>query len=74
LPQQIDVNARCPVCGHCDGEIKATWENPVLVIDGAIKLGTVYVEHLCHVCKGRWFVPMLDAAMYKEKKVIAHGT
>ena len=74
---KIDVNASCPVCGHCDGEIKATWETPIILetqqgtVDQKVKLGKVFVEHLCHVCKARWYTAMLTTDA--QGKVVANG-
>lgn len=74
---KIDINARCPVCGHCDGEIRAAWETPLILetqqgtADQKVKLGRIYVEHLCHICKARWYTAMLEAEA--QGKVIANG-
>jgi hypothetical protein len=76
LIPKIDANARCPVCGHCDGEIRATWETPIILetqqsTEQKVKLGKVYVEHLCHICKARWYTAMLTADA--QGKVVANG-
>lgn len=78
LPKsKIDVNAYCPVCGHCDGQIEAKWETPIILEaqpnggEQKIKLGKIYAEHLCHICKARWYTAMIDQEA--QGKVVANG-
>jgi hypothetical protein len=41
---QIDQNAPCPSCGHCEGELSAVERDSKMM-----------VQHRCLVCKAKWW-------------------
>lgn len=74
----VDINARCPACGHRNGEIELVWETPIITeamvgkAEMKVKLGNSYLQHKCHVCKARWYTAMLEADA--QGKVVANGS
>lgn len=56
----IDVNAKCPVCGHCSGKLQA-----VEAMVGNFK--TIACLHTCNVDGARWF----EQSVVKADHVIA---
>lgn len=68
----IDKNAKCPACGHCDGQLSfarlrrpKTKPTPALTGDGkVIAVGQPFVKHACNVCGCMWLeAPMSTPAM-----------
>jgi transcription elongation factor Elf1 len=49
---EVDVNAKCPSCGHRDGKLKCT-------VVSSDKGRTVMVEHTCNVCEAKFFEPTI---------------
>lgn len=56
----VDVNAKCPCCGHKDGTILA-----ILTKKGNDD-PSVNVLHVCNICKARW----IEEAVVKAKTLI----
>lgn len=50
----IDLNAKCPACGHRNGKLKAVF------VDRETKPNrTMMVEHTCQVCTAQFYEPTI---------------
>jgi hypothetical protein len=51
---EVDVNAKCPACGHRDGKLKCVI---VEAKDDANR--TAMIEHTCQVCDAKFYEPTI---------------
>jgi hypothetical protein len=51
---EVDVDAKCPSCGHRDGKLKCVI---VEAKDGAGR--TAMIEHTCQVCSANFYEPTI---------------